>query len=217
MADDENLIRNLFISSLSQYEDIQVAGQAANGEEVIAILKKSMPDVLLLDLNMPRLSGIEVLEQLNAEGINVKTLIISMSDNITSISAAINAGALGYLFKTEEWDEMHTAIKTVAEGKFYYTHKINSILLDMARSTQKNSLLPPKKKSEFTDRELSIIRHLNNGLSSSEIAERIYCSRATVDRIRQELIHRVGAKNSIGLISHAIQHKLVEPNNQAIK
>ena len=131
-----------------------------------------------------------------------------MIDDDALIWETINLGALGFLGKTDDWDEMHNAIKTVATGKFYNTDKIHSLLLDMARKKQQAILTPHKEN--FSERELTIIRYLNQGLSSIEIAEKLYYSRANVDRIRQELIHRIGAKNTAGLISYAISHKLID-------
>lgn len=212
VADDENLIRKLLVSSLSQFDDIEIVGQAGNGEEVMQILEMIHPDVLLLDLNMPRLSGIDVLRQAKAASIHVNTLVLSMQDDDSAIRDSIKAGALGFLYKSEDWDEMHTAIKTVAKGRLYNTDRINAILLEML-GNRNEEWLDPHKNISLNERELSIIRYLNEGLTSNQIAEKIYCSRATVDRTRQDLIHRLGVKNTAGLVSHSIKQRLLQLDN----
>ena len=158
---------------------------------------------------MPKVSGLEVLKWIQTEQICVNPLVVSMHADDLTIRNIITSGALGFMNKTDNWNEMYNAIKTVAEGEFYYPANIQSILLKMTREQAKN----PKSQESFDERELNIIRYLNDGLNSSEIAEKLYCSRATVDRIRQTLIHRVGARNTIGLLSYINQQGLLKENS----
>lgn len=122
VADDEKLIRQLFISALVKYDDIKVIGQAGTGQQVMNILRDTTPDVLLLDLNMPMMDGWEVLGQIKAESIPVKVVVVSMADDDKVISEVIHAGALSFISKNEDWGEMYDAIKTVAKGEFYISH-----------------------------------------------------------------------------------------------
>jgi DNA-binding NarL/FixJ family response regulator len=130
-----------------------------------------------------------------------------MEENNKVIKNVIDAGALGFLSKTGDWDELYSAIKKVSRGEFHYSEKINPILLEMIHEHKQQT---PIARIEFNEREANIIHYLNEGLSSTEIGGKLYCSRATVDRIRQILIHRVGAKNTAGLLMYAIRHKLIE-------
>jgi DNA-binding NarL/FixJ family response regulator len=206
IADDENLIRQLFVSELSRHEEIRIVGQVSNGEELLQKLETSKPDIILLDIIMPGMSGIEVLTKIKAQKSSVKAIIMSMLDTEEVIMHAFREGAMGFLCKTEDSRTIYEAINAVSQGEFYFTHRTRTILLDKALHPSKVSEL---LQSIFNKRELEIVNYIHTGLTSSEIAKKMYCSRSTVDRIRQELIHRVGAKNTLGLLAYCTSHALL--------
>lgn len=209
IADDENLIRNLFVSELSQYEDIQISGQAANGLELIQQLLNTTPDVILLDLNMPGLDGFGVLSYIKTKGVAVKTIVVSMIEEEDIIMKAYSEGAAGFLCKKEDCAAMYWAIKVVAAGNYYFTNRFAHLLLSGAGGGKKPDQGWTSSWGSFTEKELEVIKYLHLGLNSSEIAEKIFRSTSTVNRMRQELMHRVGAKNTNALIALCAEQGLL--------
>jgi DNA-binding NarL/FixJ family response regulator len=206
VADDEKLFRKGFVSILSRYEDIDIIAEAANGDECIRILQQSKPDIVLLDINMPRISGYEVLQFINNEHIDTKVIVVSMADDEKTILDCIEAGAMGVFSKNDEYDNIYAAIKNVVDGIFFHTEQTKAALLYSARNKKK--LL--HDHLSFNERELAIIQCLCKEMTSEEIAKVVHCSQQSLNRIRQDLIHRVGARNTTGLILYSIRNGLVK-------
>lgn len=206
VADDHHLLRKGLIAELSKYDDISILGEAADGDSALTLLRKSLPSVLLLDLSMPKVSGMEVLAQLRKEAIDVKTVVISMYDEEKAIIECIEAGAHGFISKEEEPREVYIAIKSIVQNGFYFSEKTNKVMLNKLMKRNQISPVFAKKDVEFSDRELQFIKALSKEMTTTEIAEEMHYSPRTVEGIRQELIHRVGVRNAIGLILYAVKH-----------
>lgn len=206
VADDHHLMRRGLIAELSKYEDISIQGEAADGDKVMSILRAGPPAVLLLDLSMPRVSGMEVLQQIREESIDVRTVIVSMHDEENAIIECIEAGAHGFISKEEEPGEVYTAIKSVMQNGFYFNEKTNKVMLNKLLKKKHISPVFPKMNIEFSERELQFIKALSREMTTAEIAREMHYSPRTVEGIRQDLIHRVGVRNAIGLILYAVNH-----------
>jgi two-component system invasion response regulator UvrY len=210
IADDDKFFRIGLKHELNKFQDIHIIGEAINGDDLMILLRQRVPDVLLLDLNMPKLSGMDVLEIARLENIPVKSIIISSDDDELGILQAIQSGAKGFLVKGIEVDtkKIYEAIKIVYEGKFYFSELTNNILL-------KDSMLTKAKTGkqnrviEFTESELEIILLLSLELTSKQIASKTRYSNRSLENKRQELVHRVEARTSIGLILYAIKHGFI--------
>ena len=205
IADDDKFFRIGLKSELNTYEDIEITGEAINGDQLMSLLRSKPADILLLDLGMPKISGMEVLGLLREESVGMHTIIISGNDDERAILKALQAGAQGFFVKGCDIDtpEIYNAISTVMNGKFYFNEVTHSVLLDGSnRRTVEEPL-----KVEFSAMELDIIRFISRELTSEQIAEKTHYTKRSLENIRQELIHRVGARTSIGLVLYAIKHR----------
>lgn len=209
VADDHHLLRKGIIAELSKYNDIAINGEAADGDAAITLLKTAPPHILLLDLNMPKLSGMEVLQLIQKESIAVKIAVLSMHDEDSTVIECIEAGAHGFVSKNEEPDEVYMAIKSIAQNGFYFSERTNKIMLN--KLLKKNLIMPVFEKTDisFTERELELIRALSHEKTTAEIAREMHYSPRTIEGMRQELIHRVGVRNAIGLILYAVRHSYI--------
>ena len=212
IADDEKFFRIGIISELKKYKNIKIVGEARNGEELMTLLRKSPPDVLLLDLSMPRISGMDILEMIKSEKIPAKSIVISMADEEHVILKAIQAGAKGFFSKNydNEPTDIYTAIESVMNDEFYFNEVVNTALLKASTQSRQLADNSANKKTEFSEIELNIIRYMSMEMTSQQIADKTHYTLRSLENKRQEMIHRAGVKTSVGLILFAIKHKLIQ-------
>jgi DNA-binding NarL/FixJ family response regulator len=193
-------------TELSRYEDIEIAGEAINGDELFAILTSCPADICLLDLHMPKVSGMEVLDLIRCEKIKTNALVISADDEEKNIIRALTAGAKGYFVKGCDIDamEIYNAISIISSGKFYFNELSASTLL----TTQKQPG-DVRQNVTFSSIELDIIRYISQEMTTTQIAEITHYKPRSIENIRQELIHRVGARSAVGLVIYALRHGLI--------
>lgn len=205
LADDDKFFRIGLRSELSKYEDIELVGEAINGDLLMNLIKSQPADILLLDLGMPKISGMEVLSLLREGNIGIRTIIISGNDDESTVLKALQAGAKGFFIKGCYIDtpEIYNAICTVMMGKFYFNEFTHSLILEESnRKTSRETY-----EIKFSSMELDIISYMSREMTSEQIAAKTRYTKRSLENIRQELIHRVGARTSIGLVLYAIKHK----------
>jgi DNA-binding NarL/FixJ family response regulator len=211
VVDDHAVVRQGIITLLEDEGDILIVGEATDGDEVLDGIKKLGPDVVLLDLTMPRMSGIDVIRQVTPEFPNVRILVFSMHNNPDYILSAVKSGAAGYLQKDTSRDEILRAVRSVFKGDLYYPPSASSIII---RNLIKHTLLNPEppisqeKQLEdtaiwkvLTPREQQILQCLTEGLSSKEIGEKFDISANTVANQRASIMRKANVKNTAELIS----------------
>ena len=208
IADDHKLFRRGMVAILNQCDDIELVGEAGDGDEAIKLAQIREPDVLLLDLNMPIKTGYEVLRELRAVNSKCKVVIVSMLSNSDSIVRAISDGASGYVTKEAEPEEILTAIRSVYKNNFYFNEQTNDAML---RSLTNKRVGAPAEPSEvhFNEKELAIIQKMIDGRNNVEIASELYISQRTVENIRWQMMKKVGVNSVVGLIIYAIKHNMV--------
>ena len=207
IADDHELFRKGLISLLNSSAKIKIIGEANNGKDLITKYLIYKPDVIIADISMPELSGIEAIKILHKSDDNIKVLFLSMYDGIDYIYHCIKSGGLGLVNKDISKTELLNAISVVAEGNRYFgdeypKHKIEKILSDyekQLKSTKYSDI------EQLTEKESEILVLLAEGLTSNEIAEKLCISKRTVDTHRNHLIQKLGLKSSPQLIKYAIQ------------
>jgi len=208
LADDHGIVRNGIKSLFNDVDEIEIVGECADGEETIEKIKELSPDVLITDIEMPKLSGIEVTEIVRKDFPKTNILILSMHDDEEYVVKAIEAGAIGYLSKDIEEEDIVAAVKYVARGEMYYTNAISEI---MARSLFKKSKKSIDNRNEsLTSREIEILKLIVEGLSNKLIAYKLYISLRTVDTHRTNIMRKLQTKNTAELVRLAIVNKLVE-------
>lgn len=207
IVDDHKLVTDCISLFLKGAHPIEVVGVAHSGKEILEMLKKSKPNVLLLDISMPEMTGIEVTSAVKKKYPEVNILILSMHADYVNISDAIDAGADGYVLKDVSSEELVLAIKTVSTGKNYFQSAISDeIVKNYASKKQKNSGL----LLQLTRRELEVLQLFAEGFNNSEIADKLFLSVRTIESHKNHILQKTNLKNSVELIKFAIKNKIIE-------
>jgi two-component system, NarL family, nitrate/nitrite response regulator NarL len=206
IADDHQMFIDGIKSLLVNEKGIKVVGQALNGKEVIALLEKEPADIVLLDVNMPEMDGIEATKLIRQRFPTVKILMLTMYNNHEFVFGLMNAGASGYILKNTGRTELLDAIKSVNEGKTFYSKEVTETIL------QNFSKKPAEQRAEaahLTEREKDVLKLIAQEYNTQEIAAELFISTNTVETHRKNLLSKLQAKNIAGLVKFAIQTGLV--------
>lgn len=207
LTDDHTLLRNGIRSLLGKVPEVEVVGEAGNGQELLDMLEHTPADVILLDVAMPVLDGLATLPLLLSRHSEVKVLALSMLDHEQSVSTMLAAGALGYCLKTADASELAYAIRTVAAGQPFLSTAIG---MDALERLQQISPLSRKENTpELSARELEVLILMGEGLTTNEIADQLYTSKRTIDTHRQNILDKLQVKNTAALIKYAVRHGII--------
>lgn len=202
IADDHATLSDGLMAMISAVPGFTVMGKAADGEELLEKLRHKTVDVLLLDINMPRLNGLEVLPMLRERYPQLGIIMLSINNTRSHITRANQLGASGYLTKGSDQQEILTAIRAVAEGGKYYSQEVTRTIMELREPSRGNAPV------ELTARERSIICLITKELTSREIGERLQISPHTVERHRKNIFNKLGVRNVVGLVNYAHKHGL---------
>lgn len=203
IADDHATISDGLAAMITAAPGVMVVGKAADGEELLRRIRNKPIDVLVLDINMPKLGGLEVLPILRTNYPDLKILMLSVSNTKAYISRANMLGATGYLTKGADQREILEAIRIVHKGKKYYSQEVTRTIMALtAAGAAKRSGV------DLTARERSIICLITKELTSREIGERLQISPHTVERHRKNIFTKLDVKNVVGLVNYAHKHGL---------
>jgi len=208
ITDDHKLFRKGIIALLDDFDFIGEINEASNGEELMELLAemKTLPDVILLDLRMPVMDGVEAQQKIRSLYPGIKVIILTMEDDEQYILFLIGEGVNGYLLKNADPDEMETAIKKVVENGFYFSDDISMMVL---KNLNKKDKIETIFNPDFNERELQVLELICREYTNAEIAETFDVSVRTAEGYRQKLVDKVGAKNIAGLVVLALKHKWV--------
>ena len=191
---------------LKNEKEIKVVGEALNGHEVLLLLEKTSADIILLDINMPVMDGIEATKQIRLRHPAVKMLMLTMHNNTEFIFGLMNAGASGYILKNTGKAELLEAIHAVHEGKTFYSKEVSeSILQNLAKKPNEQKL----EEVHLTEREKEVLKLITQEYNTQEIATALFISVNTVETHRKNLLSKLHAKNIAGLVKFAIQTGLI--------
>jgi DNA-binding NarL/FixJ family response regulator len=204
LVDDHQMVLDGITSILADVENIKVVGTASNGESALRSLAVEGVDVLLLDINMPEMDGIDVVRQMEKEGIEVNTLILTMHNNPQFTKQLIELGVEGCILKNSGKKELLYAINEVNEGRRYYGEDVTGSLFSSLEKTKKAI-----QDVLLTKREVEIIKLIANELTTNEIAEKLMISSFTVDTHRKNIVSKLGVKNMAGLVKFAYENQLI--------
>ena len=218
ITDDHSVVRKGIRTLLEDEADIQIVGEATDGDEAIELIPSLKPDVMLLDITMPRMSGIEVARVVAQRYPEVRVLIFSMHNNPDYILNAVQNGAAGYLLKDTSEDEILRAVRAVATGDLYYPTSASSVIirhLVLPNASRRNREQEPTAETgppgslwnKLTPREEQILTCLTEGMSSREIADRFDISPNTVANQRASIIRKAGVKNTVDLVRLALKER----------
>jgi DNA-binding NarL/FixJ family response regulator len=202
LADDHALFRSGVRRILEEVPGVEVVGEAADGMGLLALLKEMTPDLVILDISMPRLRGLEAIQEIKTSHPQVQVLILTMHKDEEYLSYALGAGAAGFILKQDADPELLEALTTIRRGKTYLSPAISEVVPDLLRRRQKPDGTP---KEVLTHREREILTLLADGKSSKEIGELLFISLRTVQNHRANIMKKLKVKRTTDLIKYAVQ------------
>lgn len=209
VADDHAVVREGIRRVLADEPDFVVVGEASTGAEALRSVEETSPDVLLLDLGLPDMGGLDVLRRLREAGTATRVLVLSMHDDSEYVRRAVEAGVDGYLLKDEaEPSMMRTAVRTVHGGDSYYSSTAADVLTKALRPNR-DSAADSAPLSELTERELQVLRLVASGRSNKQMAAELEISRRTVETHRGNLMRKLSIHSVAGLTRLAIEEGLL--------
>lgn len=209
LADDHVLIRHGIKNLLSHNENLQVVGEVSNGEELLLFLDGRTTDMIILDISMPNIGGLEAVTLVRAKYPGVKILVFTMHKSKQYFYHAMAAGADGYLVKDDSEEELLTAIKKIQAGKNYLSPFLSEDFADDVINAYRREKKSPFQ--ELTKREKEILHLVVDGHTSRQMADSLGLSPRTVDHHRSNLLRKFGMKNSVDLVNFAIRNGFVAP------
>ncbi|NLF43812.1 MAG: response regulator transcription factor [Bacteroidales bacterium] len=207
IVDDHKLVTDCISLFLKGAPDVEVIGVAHSGKQALELLKKMQPDVMLVDISMPELTGIETTDIIKKKYPEIRIMILSMHSDYNNISDAIDAGADGYVPKDVSSEELIEAIKTIYAGKNYFHTSISDeIVKNYATKKKKPGSLIP----QLTKRELEVLHLFAAGYNNNEIADKLFLSVRTIESHKNHILQKTNMKNSVELIKFAIKNKIID-------
>ncbi len=208
LADDHAILRQGLRRLLESDPAFLVVGEAADGLEAVQLVEQKRPDVLIVDLMMPALNGLEVTRQLASRAPATRIIILSMHQDDEYVLQALRSGAMGYVLKESTPTELAQAIHDVVQGERYLSRKLNNSLISlMVKQSQEKT--PAGSYEQLSDREREVLQLVAEGLSSAEIARRLSISRRTVETHRASLMHKMGFANTTDVVRFAIKRGII--------
>lgn len=204
LADDHELFRDGFGVMIKKQHDIELIGEAENGEELLRMVHELKPEVVITDIKMPKMDGIELMHRLKQEYPHIGVIALTSYDEENLIVEMLEAGAKGYLLKSANKEEIVEAIEKVYNDK---THYCNQTSRRLAQLIAKSAFNPFRKKKpiQFNDREIAIMQMVCQGLTNKEIAGQLFLSKRTVETHRENIMEKIGESSSAGMIVYAIK------------
>jgi DNA-binding NarL/FixJ family response regulator len=199
IADDHELVRDGLKRILASTPDLEVAAEAANGDEALQLVRAQDFDIALIDMSMPGLSGIDLIKRLKIEKPALRLLVLSMHGEHQYAARALKAGAAGYLNKDSAGEQLLAALRKVASGGVHITEAAAATLLQAQGKATHETL---------SDREFEVMRLLVEGLGPTQIAERLHLSVKTVSTHKTRILEKLGLKSTADLVRYAMENKL---------
>jgi len=202
LADDHKLFREGISALLQKYDFIEVIGEAENGKILIDLAKKTIPDLVLIDLTMPVMNGLETIPLLKKELPYIGIIVLSMHEDGNYILKSIQNGADSFLFKNVDEEELLTAIKRVVAGEKYFSNRVSELMIESIKKGHDEQI-------HITAREKEILQYVSNGLSTKMIAEKLFLSSRTVETHRVNIMKKLKVNNTAELIKKAAELELL--------
>jgi DNA-binding NarL/FixJ family response regulator len=214
LADDQELVRAGFRLIL-ELADIDVVGEAGDGKEALELARQREPDVVLMDVRMPQMDGIEATRRIAQAGLSSRVLILTTFDLDEHVYEALRAGASGFLLKDVGREQLVAAVRTVAEGESLFAPSVLERLVSHYVRRPPATAATPAALSELSERQLEILRLVGRGLSNGEIAERLVISLATVKTHVRHVLAKLSLRDRVQAVVLAYESGLVQPGDGA--
>ena len=204
IADDHAIVRQGLKALIEKEPDMEVVGEAENGEQAIEIARDLAPDIIVMDMTMPQLNGIEATKFILRENADIRVIALSMHSNRQIVKEALKAGAMAYVLKSCLFDELSRALQAVMAGKKFLSPQIESLIAQSHMSITEDA----PQKVELTARERQILQLLVEGRSAKEIAQHLEISPKTVDAARRRMMNKLDITNLADLVRYAVREGL---------
>ncbi len=210
VADDHTIVRRGLVSLLSLGEGIQVIGEAPDGRAAVDLTLQKDPDVVLMDISMPVLNGLEATARIKKQAPHVRVLILSAYDNDEYITQVVRSGANGYLLKNSSAEELYAAIRSVASGHAFFSPAVSKVIADSyVRGSAPESEPTRPSDSRLTSREREILQLVAEGHTHQEVADQLHISVRTVDTHCGNIMKKLDIHDSAGLVTYAIKNGIL--------
>lgn len=206
IVDDHTLFRNGLRILLNNMENYRVIGEAANGKQFLELLQKEMPDLVLMDISMPVMDGIEASTLAHELYPDLKIITLSMYGEEDYYYKMVDAGVKGFVLKNSDIKEVKTALDVVYEGGSFFSSELLQNLVNSLKSSSKSK----EFQAELSEREMEILILICQGMSNQEIGDKLFISKRTVDKHRANILEKSDSKNTAQLVVYAIKNRLVE-------
>ena len=208
IADDHQIVIDGLKSILDGDESVEIVGEALDGEEALRLARLREPDLMIIDINMPKIDGVEATKKIRDQHPDMKVLILTMYNTANFIKNMAEAGAHGFILKNTGRDELKIAIELLMEGHTYYGQEVTKTLMDSYSKKATENVI------KLTNRELEVLKLLADGLTTPEISEKLFIAVYTVETHRKNLLSKCHQKTSAGLVKFAIEMELLSSGNQ---
>lgn len=210
VADDHTMFVDGIDSILKDEKDIEVVGRCYDGPSVLTFIAQQEPSLVLLDVNLPDMNGIEVCKQVNKDYPNVKILAISMFNEESFVTEILNHGAEGYILKNTGREELLTAIRTVHEGKSYFSKDVTQTIMKGLMKARKASNATTSFIPKISRREKEVLKLIVEEFTTQEIADKLFISLKTVESHRSSLLGKLNVRNTAGLVRVTMENRLLD-------
>ena len=211
IADDHEIFRDGLKLMLKKADNIELIAEACDGKELIKIVESKQPDVVITDIKMPHMDGVEATKHISQHHPSIEVIALSMFDDEQLILEMLDAGAKGYLLKNSDKFEITDAVQAVRDGGNYYC-KFTSGKLAKLIAMQRDKKEKKKKEAEFSDKEIEIIELICQEFTNKEIGEKVFLSSRTVEGYRMKILEKLNAKNTVGIVVEAIRLGIYNPD-----
>jgi len=210
LVDDHKMVREGLKNFIADNPDFEIVAEAENGLDCLDQLKSVETDIVLTDLNMPEMDGLELTKSLKQQHPEIKVIALTMMEDSQHIKQMLVEGAMGYLLKNCKEQELTLAIKNVYNGGTYYAPEVTQIILNSIRRVKPNIPSRIVTRMPLTVREKEVLYLILKEHSNQEIAEKLFISVRTVDAHKRNLLDKTGSKNLAGMILHAIENQIFD-------
>jgi DNA-binding NarL/FixJ family response regulator len=206
LADDHEIFRDGFKAMLKKQPSVELLGEASDGEELLSLVRELKPDVVVTDIKMPKMDGLQATRIISSEFPNIGIVALSMIDEESQIIDMMEAGALGYLLKNAHKNEIIEAIESVKEHRVYYCDGTSAKLTRMIAASNRIPFHKKQPRVELSQKEIDVILLICEELTNKEIADRLSLSIRTIEGYRDKIQEKIGARNSAGIVIYAIRN-----------
>ena len=209
IADDHKIFRDGIKMALAGKQDLKMLWEAEDGKDMMHKIAIKKPEVLLMDIRMPEMDGINAIQLIRKEYEDIKIIVLTMYDDQQMISKMMEMGANAYLTKTTDPEEIYNAILTCMNDDFYFNDLVNkAVLLKLQHKRQIKQYYPNPVK--FNEKELKILKLISEDKTTEEISKEVYLSPRTIETVRQNMKTKVGAKTIAGLVVYGMRNRLID-------